>query len=200
MLKDDQLIRVKNLTGSSVVYRIPEDNIRRSFNAFEEKEITYGELQKLYYRNGGDILIRDYLQIQNKEAATEFGVDPESFENEYSWDKNKVDSVLTTEHIDVLHDALDFAPEGIIDLIVSEAIRLRIVDINKRDLIQQYTGKNITKMIDAQVQLEKELGDEKKEEPKRRRVTKKEETEESLAEEPKRRRTSASTEGESLFS
>ena len=191
-MTDKQFIRVKNLTGSIVVYNIPEDNVRRKFGAFEEKEISYDELQKLYYQNGGETLIKDYLQIQDKKVAAEFGVDEESFDNEYSWDKEKVDKVLTEEHIDVLHDALDFAPEGIIDLIVSEAIRLRIVDINKRNLIQECTGKNINNMIQNQIELEKQLGEQKKEEPKRRRVTPQEE-------QPKQRRATQSAEGESLF-
>lgn len=196
MIAKDQLIRVKNLTNSIVVYNIPEDRVRRKFEGFEEKDITYDELQKLYYQAGGATLIKDYLQINNKEAALEFGVDVESFENEYSWDKNKVDHVLTEEHIDVLHDALDFAPEGIVDLIISEAVRLRITDVNKRQLIFECTGKNINQMINNQVELEKRLGGEKKEEPKRRRVTKQEE---STEEQPQRRRVARSDEGESLF-
>ena len=83
-MNKEQLIRVKNLTSSIVVYNIPENNVRRRFGAFEEKEITYDELQKLYYQNGGATLIKDYLQIQDKRVAIEFGVEEESYENEYS--------------------------------------------------------------------------------------------------------------------
>lgn len=73
--------------------------------------------------------------------------------------------------MDALHDALDFAPEGIIDLIVDKAIELRIPDINKRNLIQENTGKNITGMINTQIALEEALGtDEKDNKPKQRRV------------------------------
>ena len=194
MSEKSKLIRVKNLTGSTVVYNIPEDRIRRKFGAFEEKDVTYDELQKLYYQAGGSTLIKDYLQIGDKDVALEFGVDPESFENEYSWDREKVDSVLTKEHIDILHDALDFAPEGIIDLIVTEAVRLRITDVNKRQLIFECTGKNVNQMINNQIELEKRLGEEKKEEPKRRRVTKTEESEEE--ERPWRRRAAQSNGGE----
>lgn len=188
-----QLIQVKNLTGNHVYYNIPEDNVHRKFGPFEEKQITYDEIQKLYYQNGGDVLIKDYLQIKNKEVALEFGVEEESFENEYSWDKEKVDNVLLNEHIDVLHDALDFAPEGIVDLIISEAINLRIMDINKRNLIQECTGKNINNMIQNQIELEKQIGEVKQEEPKRRRVATQEE------EQPQQRRAAQSAEGESLF-
>ena len=79
-----QLVQVKNLTANHVYYNIPEDNVHRKFSPFEEKQITYGELQKLYYQPGGGTLIKDYLRIKNKEIALEFGVEEESFENEYS--------------------------------------------------------------------------------------------------------------------
>ena len=80
--------------------------------------------------------------------------------------------------MDALHDALDFAPEGIIDLIVDKAIELRIPDINKRNLIQESTGKNITGMINTQIALEEALGaDEKDNKPKQRRVNTQKQTE-----------------------
>ena len=85
-----------------------------------------------------------------------------------------------------MHDALDFAPEGIVDLIISEAVNLRISDVNKRNLIQECTGKNINNMIQNQIELEKRIGEEKKEEPKRRRVAQQENTEKE--EQPKQRR------------
>lgn len=168
-------VQVKNLTNSTVVYKIPELNLRRKFGAQEEKKIDYEELQKLYYQPGGEVLIKDFLQIKDKEVALEFGVDEEVFDHEYSWDAEKIKNVLLNESIDVLHDALDFAPEGIIDTIVDLAVELEIADINKRNLIQECTGKNINAMINAKVQLAKALGEKKEEAPKQRRVTEKKE-------------------------
>lgn len=177
MLKDEQYVRVQNLTDSPVVYLLPEDNLRRVYQPYEEKNIQVKELRKVFWQPGGPALVQEFLQIKNKELAEEFGVDPETFAHEYSWDKEKVDKVLLSEDIDVLHDALDFAPEGIIDLITSEAVALRIPDVNKRNLIQEYTGKDINQMISMQVQLEKALGDDKETDaPKRRRVQETKET------------------------
>ena len=47
-----------------------------------------------------------------------------------------------------LLDALDFAPEGIIDLIEKRAIELELPNMNKRKAIMNKTGVNITKSIE----------------------------------------------------
>ena len=164
------IVHVKNLTDNPVVYLIPEDNIRRVFAPYEEKAITKEELNKVYYQPGGATLIQDFLQIKDEETAVEFGVDPDVFHNEYSWDVEKVDKVLREEHIDVLHDALDFAPDGIIDLIIDRAVAIRVPDVNKRALIYKETGKNIDQMIKNQIELEKLVGTQETEKPRERRV------------------------------
>lgn len=169
MKSDNDIVRVKNLTDSPVVYLIPEDHLRRVYREYEEKQISVGELRKVFYQPGGPVLLRDFLQIKDREVAIELGVDPEIFEHEYSWDKDKVDSVLLNENIDILHDALDFAPEGIIDLIVDRAIELQIPDINKRDLISKYTGKDITRMITIKNQVEAETNNDNNSTGTRRR-------------------------------
>ena len=165
-----QYVQVKNLTGYPVVYNIPEDRIRRKFGGHETKNISYSELQKLYYQPGGEVLIKDFLQIQNKEIAKEFGVSEDLFEHEYSWSQKDVDQVLLNGSLDQLHDALDFAPEGIVDLIIERAVMLKIADINKRNLIEKCTGKNINRMIGITEQLDEELQTEQPEKPKQRRV------------------------------
>ena len=177
-MTDEQYIQVQNLTGGTVVYTIPEDNIRRVFAAYEVKKITPGELRKVFYQPGGEVLLQNFLSIKNKELALEFGVSQDSFEHEYTWTVNDVEKLLLEGSMDALHDALDFAPEGIIDLIVDKAIELRIPDINKRNLIQESTGKNITGMINTQIALEEALGaDEKDNKPKQRRVNTQKQTE-----------------------
>lgn len=71
----------------------------------------------------------------------------------------------------MLHDALDFAPLGIVELIVARAVKLQVPDVNKRNLIQEVTGKNIDRMIAIQTQLDEELGSDSEDtRPKQRRV------------------------------
>lgn len=71
----------------------------------------------------------------------------------------------------MLHDALDFAPLGIVESIVARAVKLQVSDVNKRNLIQQVTGKNVDRMIAIQTQLDEELGSDSEDtRPKQRRV------------------------------
>lgn len=58
-----------------------------------------------------------------------------------------IDRVLETGSTDELADALDFAPLGIVETLVSRATKLKIPNMNKRKLIQEMTGKDVNKMI-----------------------------------------------------
>ncbi len=49
MINANTMYNVKNRSSSTVVYRIPEDNIRREFAPGETKRISFGELEKLTY-------------------------------------------------------------------------------------------------------------------------------------------------------
>jgi len=147
MINDDLIVRVRNLTDQTVAYTIPELRVRRVFRGFEHKELTAGELRQLWYLPGGSRLLQDYLAVENQELAAEFGISEDVFTHEYSWTLDDVKRVLLTGSIDELADALDFAPIGIVDTIISQAVILQIPDINKHRLIQQVTGHDVTKMI-----------------------------------------------------
>lgn len=130
---------VKNRSSSVVAYSIPEDHIRRQFAPGETKKIAHEELEKLTYQSGGDVLIRNYLQIADAEAAQEFNAGV-PVEPEYNLDEAGVRNLLTKGSLDELLDALDFAPAGVVDLIKVEAVKLPLGDIPKLDAIKAKTG------------------------------------------------------------
>lgn len=142
---DDTLVNVRNLVGHTVGYKIEEDNIRRIFQPYEEKKIKAGELRKLNYQYGGNVLLKNYLSVENSELSLEFGVSPDTIE--YNWTKEDVDRVLTTEPIEVLLDALDFGPDGIKNMIVNRAVDLEINDMAKREAIFNSTGFDVNNQI-----------------------------------------------------
>ena len=147
MIDDNTLIEVQNLADHAVVY-ISYEGRRRKFNKGQKMKLPAGELRQLIYTRGGEVLIKDYLSIRNRELAEELGVDMENYDEEYSWTQEDVDKALEEDDIDVLADALDFAPRGIIDLIISRAIELNLRDFQKRELIKHATGKDITALIE----------------------------------------------------
>lgn len=171
MIDKDTLVQVRNLTGQTVAYVVPELRVRRVFRDFESKELPASELRGLWYLPGGANLLQNYLAINNKELAAEFGVSEDSFSHEYSWTLEDIKDVLFNGSIDVLADALDFAPTGIVDTIVSQAVLLSIPDMNKQRLITKMTGHDIAQMIDNKEKL-KTLGDSNptQDEPRTRRV------------------------------
>lgn len=163
---------VKNRSGSHVIYSIPELNIRRSFAPSETKKITYEELEKLTYQPGGMALLANYLQISDIATVNNLNM---RVEPEYYMNEAEVINLLKNGSIEAFLDALDFAPEGVIDLIKRFSISLPLMDIQKRDALKNKIGLDVTKALEN-IQAEKE-DDEKKETiddsnhgPKQRRV------------------------------
>lgn len=154
MVNNDELVEVRNLTAQRIAYLIPERSVRRDFSAFETKEITAGELRELWFKSGGKILLQNYLGVNNKELAREFGVTNDQFTHEYSWTKKDIDRVLLEGSGDELADALDYAPLGIVETLINRAVELRISDMNKRKLIKEMTDKDVSKMINYVEELE----------------------------------------------
>lgn len=184
MLDKDTVIRVKNRTDRTVGYKVPDLNIRRQFRPNEPKEVTMGELRSLSYTGGGEYIIRNYFQLDNKEAVRELlgEVEPE-----YFYTKDQVIELLTNGSLDELKDCLDFAPSGVIDLIKDVAIKTELNDVKKREAIFELTGLNINKAIE----FERETKEADKDTEKTRRVKKEAEEEvETSADAPKARRTS----------
>ena len=144
MLQNNDKIRVENRNNAVVFYRIPEANIIRRFVAYETKEIPMGELRQAVQIPGTRSLIEDDLIIHNQEAVKELlpGVEPE-----YFYTAKDVDFLLAKGSLDQLKDALDFAPEGVINLIKEEAVKTRLNDMEKREAILSQTGFDVTNAI-----------------------------------------------------
>ena len=145
MINDNEIINVTNRNNGTTGYIIPDlGNLHRNFSAGETKKITMEELRKLSYIPGGETILREYLVIDNKEALEELlnGVEPE-----YFYTEEEVKALLLTGSLDQLMDCLDFAPEGVIDLVKNYAVELKINDIQKRQVILDKTGFNVTSAI-----------------------------------------------------
>lgn len=145
MLNNTDKIRVENRGRAIVAYRVPESNVIRRFVAGETKEITMGELRQAVQIPGIYRLIESNLIIHNKEAVSELlpNVEPEYFYN-----AQDVDFLLRDGTLDQLKDALDFAPEGVINLIKDQAVKTELNDIRKREAILVATKFDVTKAIE----------------------------------------------------
>jgi hypothetical protein len=144
MLNNTDKVIVENRSNAICCYRIPETNYIRRFVENERKEIPMGELRAAIQIPGTRMLIKDDLIIHSKEAVEELL--PE-VEPEYFYTAKDVDFLLTRGTLDQLKDALDFAPEGVVNLIKEEAVKTELNDVSKREAILTQTGFNVTEAI-----------------------------------------------------
>lgn len=145
MLNDKDLINVTNRSDFLVVYKLEDLNIKRRFRPNETKKITVEEIKKLSYTRGGFNIIKKYLLIDSKELLVEIGVITEP---EYFYSEKDIEELLLRGDMDKFLDCLDFAPSGVIDLIKTKAVELKLNDYSKREAIKNKTGCNITLMIE----------------------------------------------------
>ena len=145
-VKDTDKVRLRNLTKNPAVYITPATGIRREIPALGYIEVTAGEVRECSYDVGCSNLLRNYVQVCNRELARELGVSDDMIE--YNWGDKEVTAAVTTADMDVLLDALDFAPAGIKQAIVDKAVELAIPDMDRREAIEKAMNININRIIE----------------------------------------------------
>jgi hypothetical protein len=99
--------------------------------------------------------MQNVLQIQSPEVTEDLQVHTEP---EYFMSEEDVIKLLQTGTLDELLDALDFAPEGVIQLIKDRAVSLPLYDMQKREAIQKATGFNVSAAIEnAKIDADEEV-------------------------------------------
>ena len=140
----DKLIEVRNRDAGSVGYTIPDMGLWRSFAPGETKKVPLSELQALQYVPGGEFTLKNLLMIKDRDALSALNMD---IEPEYFYTETEIKELLTRGTLDQLKDCLDFAPEGVIDLIKRIAVDLKLPDTLKREAIFKKTGFSIDNAI-----------------------------------------------------
>ena len=172
--KIDKVCIVNNRSAGAVVYKILDGNIRRYFQPGETKKIPASELEKLTFQTGGRELIANYLQVIDEQVVADLNIPAEP---EYWMNEAQVRDLLLTGSLDAFLDALDFAPEGVIDLIKKYAVSLPLNDMAKREALKKKTGFDTTAAV-QHIQEERETDEDVKTEAPKRRVQPKKEASE----------------------
>ena len=140
------VVKVLNRDNGTVTYSIPEMNgLRRVFYAGETKEVTLEELEKLSYIPGGMALLKESLVIKDNPKIVEHVIG--HVEPEYNYTRTDVINLLKNGSLDEFLDCLDFAPNGVIELIKYYAVELPLNDVSKREAIFNKTGFNVDNAI-----------------------------------------------------
>jgi hypothetical protein len=138
---------VTNRSAGIVGYAIPEMGIKnREFQPNETKKISAEELRNLTYIPGGTALMRDYLQIRDPEAREEL---VGKVEPEYNMSIDDVKKLIQFGSMDEWLDCLDFAPEGVIDIIQTLSVELPLTDTNKMEAFKKKKGIDLARAIRA---------------------------------------------------
>lgn len=138
------MFKVLNRSTSKVIYNLPEDKIRRVFAPGETKSIPYWELEKLTFQPGGCNLIADYLLIENEEAIAKIGLIAEP---EYYMKKENVIKLMKEGTIEAWYDCLNYAPQGVIEMIKDLSTSLPLNDVAKRQMLKEKTGFDVDAAI-----------------------------------------------------
>ncbi len=145
MVEKDRNISLLNRDTGSVGYTLEDTGTHRTFTPGEAKRVTFDEIEKLSWARGGKELLRDYLIIQDEEAAKEIlgNVEPE-----YFYTKDTIKKLLTEGTLEQLQDTLEFGPKGVVDLVKQEAVELQVNNVAMRKEIQKQTSFNVDKAIE----------------------------------------------------
>lgn len=158
-------VEVTNRNNGTTGYTL-SSGLHRDFNVNETKKIDIEELRELTTVPGGEYLLRNYFIIKDKTALDYLNLDPEP---EYFYTEAEIKELLLNGSLDQLEDCLNFAPQGVIDLLKSLAVSLEIPDVRKRDLITKKTGFNVSNAI----MVNKVLNEDDKDKDKEEKETKK---------------------------
>lgn len=149
----NKVIEVVNRENIRVVFGLKDSFRSVELNPGEKTKMTFEELEKLRYLDGGLYMIKHNLLIKDKEAIEELlgNVEPE-----YFYTKAEVKKLLSEGTVEELQDALDFAPKGVISLIQDTAIEMKIDSLEKRNAITKATNLDISAAIDINEETKEE--------------------------------------------
>jgi len=146
MISKEKTVAVQCRESNRVGYKIPDmGNLKRNFQPGEIKYITFEELFKLFQAPGGEYIIRNYLIIKDEEAVEAL---MQQVEPEYYYTKERVIDLMQNGSADEFEDCLNFAPQGVLEVIKDLAVSLPLNDIVKRDLILKKLDFNVANAIE----------------------------------------------------
>lgn len=138
-------VNVKNRSTATVAYTLPDTGVRRTWAPGEiKKGIEVNELEQLTYIPGGIVILQDYLLINDKEVCEYLSI---QMEPEYFYSEAEVRTLLSKGTIEQFLDCLDFAPDGVLDLIKKLSVETKLNDVSKRAAIKEKLGLDVTAAI-----------------------------------------------------
>lgn len=165
MSENKQTFSVTNRSGGTVGYSIPDLDINRFYAVNEtKKNISLEELEKLQQTRGGRRILQHCLQLTKEGVeALDLKVEPE-----YYLSQDEVRDLLLYGDLDKFLDALDFAPNGVIEIFKNLAVSIPATDMRKLEALKEKTGFDALAAIRNNQMLSEEIATPTAETKKRR--------------------------------
>lgn len=161
-----QYVTVKNRNNGYTGYTLP-NGVKRQFTLGQTRKIDINELKELRDCDGGEYILKNYLIIDDQNALDFLDLHPEP---EYFYTEAEIKELLTTGSLDQLEDALNFAPQGVIDIIKDMGVKIELPDTRKRKMIFEKTGFSIDNaiMVNEVLAVDNETATETEDKPQRK--------------------------------
>ena len=139
-----ELVTVENRTAGKIVYQIPDRHIRRELAPRQVIKVPKEEVEALSYTAGGLDLIRNHLLVKDEQVLDNLNIHREP---EYYMNADNVVKLIKQGSLDEFKDALDFAPDGVVDMIKDLSVQLPLNDYSKRQALREMTGFDVDAAI-----------------------------------------------------
>ena len=149
LLKMAELVTVENRTAGKIVYQIPDRHIRRELAPRQVIRVPKEEIEALSYTAGGLDLIRNHLLVKDEQVLDDLNIHREP---EYYMNADNVAKLIKEGTLNEFKDALDFAPDGVKDMIKDLSVQIPLNDFSKRQALKEMTGFD----VDAAIQHDQE--------------------------------------------
>jgi len=138
------LVVVENRAAGKIVYRIPDRGIRRELAPRQAIRVPKEEIEALSYTEGGLDLIRNHLLVKDEQILDDLNIHREP---EYYMNADNVAKLIKEGSLNEFKDALDFAPDGVIDMIKDLSVQIPLNDFSKRQALKDMTGFDVDAAI-----------------------------------------------------
>jgi len=138
------LVTVENRSAGKIVYQIPDRHIRRELAPRQSIRVPKEEIEALSYTAGGLDLIRNHLLVKDEQILDDLNIHREP---EYYMNADNVAKLIKEGSLNEFKDALDFAPEGVIDMIKDLSVQIPLNDFSKRQALKEMTGFDVDAAI-----------------------------------------------------
>ena len=138
------LVTVENRSAGKIVYQIPDRHIRRELAPRQSIRVPKEEIEALSYTAGGLDLIRNHLLVKDEQILDDLNIHREP---EYYMNADNVAKLIKEGSLNEFKDALDFAPDGVIDMIKDLSVQIPLNDFSKRQALKEMTGFDVDAAI-----------------------------------------------------